>query len=153
MTDEATITVGAGGEAMLEVGTELGMADHEMTTTLGDDGTVSINEAGTDETQAAGTTYGDENESKIDDGINEAATETEVDETYDEAGMATTAVDGIEAMTETGTLFGTLVQSTITADGDEAMVMIKVYGTDETHETGTTTGVAQVVGTTTVAGT
>jgi hypothetical protein len=33
------------------------------------------------------------------------------------------------------------------------MVMIKVYGTDETHETGTTTGVAQVVGTTTEAGT
>jgi hypothetical protein len=91
--DEIT-TVGAGGAAMLEVGTELGIADHEITTTLGWDGIVAINEAGTDETQTAGTTYGAEKESKIEVGAKAAAIETDLDETYDETGIATIAVDG-----------------------------------------------------------
>jgi hypothetical protein len=39
------------------------------------------------------------------------------------------------------------------ADGSDAMVKIKVDGTFETHDTGTITGLFQVDGTTTVAGT
>jgi hypothetical protein len=40
-----------------------------------------------------------------------------------------------------------------TADGDDAIVITWLLGKDETHETGTTTGDDQVVGTTTVTGT
>jgi hypothetical protein len=41
----------------------------------------------------------------------------------------------------------------ITADGDEAIVIKKLDGTDETSVSGTTTGEAHDDGTTTVAGT
>jgi len=68
-------------------------------------------------------------------------------------GTLTIAVDGIETMTEVGTVSGTLVHSTITADGDEAIVITSVDGSLETNETGTTTGLDQVDGMVTVAGT
>jgi len=70
-----------------------------------------------------------------------------------EAGTETTAVLGTEAMIEVGTESGTLVHSTITADGDEAMVMTTDDGKLSTHETGTTTGLDQVDGTVTTDGT
>jgi hypothetical protein len=60
---------------------------------------------------------------------------------------------GILAKTLIGTLFGTLVQATITADGLLAIVIICDPGNDETKETGTTTGELQLLGTKTVAGT
>jgi hypothetical protein len=56
-------------------------------------------------------------------------------------------------MTETGTDDGIFDHAMITADGDEWMVMIKLDGTFETTETGTTAGCDQVLGTATVAGT
>jgi hypothetical protein len=56
-------------------------------------------------------------------------------------------------MTETGTDDGIFDHATITADGDEWMVMIKLDGRFETAETGTTAGCDHVLGTATVAGT
>jgi hypothetical protein len=43
-------------------------------------------------------------------------------------------------MTDDGTDDGTLVEATMTADGDEPIATIWVDGSDETHEIGTTTG-------------
>jgi hypothetical protein len=51
-----------------------------------------------------------------------------------------TAVLGTDWMTELGTYDGTLVEATITADGDEPIEMTYELGSDETHEAGTTTG-------------
>jgi DICT domain-containing protein len=51
-----------------------------------------------------------------------------------------TALDGIDWMTDDGTDDGTLVEATMTADGDEPIATIWVDGSDETHEIGTTTG-------------
>lgn len=68
-------------------------------------------------------------------------------------GTATIAVLGILANTLIGTLFGTFVQATITADGELQIVMTCDSGKDETKETGTTTGLDQDEGTKTVAGT
>jgi hypothetical protein len=62
-------------------------------------------------------------------------------------------VDGTDYITEVGTESGTLVYDTITADGDEAIVIYYVAGNDVTAEAGTTTGLDHEVGTTTVAGT
>lgn len=72
---------------------------------------------------------------------------------YDEAGTVTTAELGIVAITLNGTLFGTLVYSIITTDGDEAIVIKAVDGKFSATEAGTTTGDYHVDGTTTVAGT
>jgi hypothetical protein len=51
--------------------------------------------------------------------LTDGATDETMYDEYDEAGMVTRADDGMLAMTETGTESGTLVQATITADGDE----------------------------------
>jgi hypothetical protein len=68
-------------------------------------------------------------------------------ETHDETATATTAVDGTVATALDETELGTCDHSTITADGDEAIVMINEAGSDETSETATTTGEPQLVGT------
>lgn len=40
MIDDVTVTVGDAGEAIAEIGTDDGIAVHEITTKLGDPGTV-----------------------------------------------------------------------------------------------------------------
>lgn len=124
-SDVAMVDVGTGGEAITEIGTVLGMADHEITTTLGYDGTVTNDDDGTLVTSETGTTYGEQNQLVIDDGIMltyGATVETMYDE-YDEAGIVTRADYGTLAITETGTESGTLDQATIIIDGDEAIVI------------------------------
>jgi len=68
---------------------------------------------------------------------------------------STTAVDGTDWITLVGTLLGIAVHSTITADGDDLMVINSDDGSEDTHDTGTTTAEleAHEVGITTVAGT
>jgi hypothetical protein len=78
---------------------------------------------------------------------------TETYDENDEAGTETTADDGTSWITDVGTLFGIADHETTTADGDEAIVMIAELGKFETHEIGTTCGLDQLVGTTTVTGT
>jgi hypothetical protein len=65
----------------------------------------------------------------------------------------TMAVVGIDSIKVYGMLFGTFSHETITAPGDEVISISSLYGKDETHDSGTTTGETQVSGTTTVAGT
>jgi hypothetical protein len=59
---------------------------------------------------------------------------------------------GTEPMTAVGTYDGTLLYEMMTAPGYELMVMMKVLGTYETQVAGTTTGLFQLVGITTVDG-
>jgi hypothetical protein len=79
-----------------------------------------------DETTEAGTTTNDDH----DDG----ALTVDGNVTYE------TAVLGTDWMTELGTYDGTLVEATITADGEAPIEMTYELGSDETHEAGTTTG-------------
>jgi len=53
---------------------------------------------------------------------------------------------GTVMITESGTEFGTLVYATTANDGDDATTIIWVDGSDETNESGTTTGLDQVDG-------
>jgi predicted nucleic acid-binding Zn-ribbon protein len=80
--------------------------------------------------------------------VTEAGTETN-----DETGTKTTALDGTTEINENETDDGTFSHEMITADGDEAIVIKKLDGTDETSVSGTTTGETHDDGTTTVAGT
>jgi hypothetical protein len=59
------------------------------------------------------------------------------------------AVVGTDWITLLGTLVGTLVDSMITADGDDPIVMYNVLGSLETYVNGTTTGELKLDGTST----
>lgn len=100
-------------------GTELGISDHEITTTLGSDGTVTYNDDGTEATNEAGTRYGDSNQFKI---------------------WVETTVGGSEAITEIGTEFGIAVHEMMTIDGYDGMNSTYDDGTDSTNEAGTMNG-------------
>jgi hypothetical protein len=56
-------------------------------------------------------------------------------------------------MIDDGTDDGTLVEATITADGDDPIAITCDDGSDETHEIGTTTGDEKLDGITTEVGT
>jgi len=86
---------------------------------------------------------------------NEADTKTGLDQLYGTktvSGTLTTAVDGIETNTLSGTLLGTFEYSTTTADGWLEIETTWDPGNDETHEAGTTTGDDQCAGTATIDG-
>jgi hypothetical protein len=95
---------------MTDVGTLEGIALHETMATDGDEATTITNEAESELTSEMETSYGlDQVEGIVTaDGVTVIKLET---------GTAIIAVEGMEAMAEMGTLFGTLVQATITADG------------------------------------
>jgi len=117
-----------------------------MTTTDGDEITVMIFEAGTDETQEAGTATG---EVQVFGTVTVAGTYANED-----TAIVTTAEDGTEATTLDGADDGTSWDWIITAEVDVATVIYleepRVLGT---QIAGTTTGEVHVDGTTTVAGT
>jgi len=118
---------------------------HSTITADGDEAIVRTTDDGKLSTHETGTTTG---ETQVDGTVTTDGTVTN-----DEVGTETTAVDGTEAITEVGTEFGTLVHSTITADGDDAIVITTDDGKLSTHEIGTTTGETQVDGTVTTDGT
>jgi len=134
-----------GTTAITLVGTESGTSDHAITTAEDSDGIVTTADDGTLDTQLTGTITG----LLMVDGTDTVYGTV----TNDETGTATTAVDGTDAITDVGTLSGMAVHETITADGDEAIVITNDDGNDYTHEYGTTAGLDHVDGTTTVAGT
>jgi len=129
------------------VGTLFGTLVHETRATDGDDEETTTSVLGILETQESGTKTGDD---QLD------GTET-VDgtETNELTGTATIAVLGTETITLVGTESGSAVHSTITADGDEDIVMISYDGIEVTHEIGTMTAEldAHELGITIVAGT
>jgi len=53
---------------------------------------------------------------------------------------------GTETITEFGTEFGTFSQETTANDGDDATTTTWVDGSEDTNESGTTTGLDQVDG-------
>jgi len=100
---------------MTEVGTLSGTLVNETRATDGDEEATTICVLGILETQEIGTKTGDDqlDGTETDDGT----------ETNEETGTVTMAVDGTETITLVGTESGTSVHSTITADGDEAIVI------------------------------
>jgi hypothetical protein len=126
-------------------GTLSGTADHETIATEGDEAGTMTSVAGNEETHDNGKATGDD---QVD------GTEIESGAATNElTGTATIAVLGTDWINDFGTDPGTYDHETMTAFGDEAIVITTELGRFETHETGTTTGLDQVVGTTTVAGT
>jgi len=129
------------------VGTLSGTLVNETKATDGDEEETTIYVLGILETQEIGTKTGEDqlDGTETDDGT----------ETNELTGTVTIAVLGTETITLDGTEFGTAVHSTITADGDEAMVITSDDGKFETHEIGKMTAEleAHELGITIVAGT
>jgi hypothetical protein len=134
---------------MTDDGTEFGRAVYSTITADGELKIVITSYDGKDETHEIGTTTA-ELEAHEDGMTTVAGTNTN-----ELTGMTIKAVDGTESIMELGTDAGILVYETITADGDDAIVITSVDGKDETHEYGTTNTELDYheLGITTVAGT
>jgi hypothetical protein len=96
---------------MTEVGTDSGILVHETIATDGDEAATTTNEAESEDTHEIGTACGLDHVLGI---VIVAGAVTKL-----ERATVIIAVLGIEAIALIGTLFGTLVHATITADGDE----------------------------------
>jgi hypothetical protein len=155
--DVATVEIAEAGTDVIRLfGTLDGTSDHWMIATDGDEAGMITAEAGIDDgINEAGTTTTDD---QVDGTVTVAGIETETELTqteltHCETGTLTIAELGIEAITENETDDGMFDQATITADGDEAIVITKLAGKLETNDAGTTAGVDHDDGTATDAGT
>jgi hypothetical protein len=115
-----------------------------MMTVSGDPGIVTMNVEPTDETHEAGTATG---ENHVSGNLIVAGIETN-----DDAGTVITFVEGIVAITTSGTYVGTFSPYIITVNGDPGIVMTNVEATEVTHEAGNATGDVHVEGTLTTVG-
>jgi len=114
----------AGTEAIMLDGTLSGRAVHETTTADGSDGIEAMADDGTPVNHSIGTMTG---ETMVDGMVIVAGTVPN-----DEAGTETTTLAGIEAIKVDGTESGISDQATTTTDGDEAIVMITLDGSEAT---------------------